>query len=191
MDLSQHETVESATLNVIHKNKNWDIRRNVHYRILPSITWRQLRRRPAHFSLCTFLPLLSPTKLNLPNKQSCNNVWQEPQTETAAPYPLKKQLRARRSALVVGSQRDTAFCGSLRAVFAQPAPQWCKRAARSRCSSPSCCWTSAGAWHVPRPSPLHGSDTHTQYVRTTELHQPGMVQHSCSVPLPHQSILPF
>lgn len=73
--------------------------------------------------------------------------------ETVAPYPAKKQLEARCSALVVRLQRDTAFCNSLWAGLAQTAlKQWRKkRAAWSHCSAANPWGGSGGTSHLPLP----------------------------------------
>lgn len=72
MDVIQHDTTESARLNVIQRHKSSDAWRDVRQRIIPSITRRQLRRSPAHFSFCTFPSSALPHRTH---KHSSNNMY--------------------------------------------------------------------------------------------------------------------
>lgn len=72
MDLIQHDTTESARLNVIWRYKSSYAWRNVCQRIIPSITWRQLRGSPECFSFCTFPTSALPHRTH---KHSSNNMY--------------------------------------------------------------------------------------------------------------------
>jgi len=90
VDLIQHGTTDSATLNDVRRQKSWDTWRNVHYRTVPSLTWRQLRGRPAPLSLCTFSPLPSLSKLSPTTKHSCSDMHNENQNQKLWPHILPK-----------------------------------------------------------------------------------------------------
>lgn len=64
VDLIQRDTTESAMLYV---DTEAETLTGMYTRgSFQALHGDKLRARPAHFSLCTFLPLPSPTKLNLP-----------------------------------------------------------------------------------------------------------------------------
>lgn len=72
MDLIQHDTTESARLHVIWRYESSDARRNIRQKTIPSITWRQLRGSPAHFSFCTFPTSAVPHRTH---KHSSSNMY--------------------------------------------------------------------------------------------------------------------
>lgn len=115
MDLIQHDTTESSMLNVTHRLKKLRCLQECtledpskHYMETDKGQMSTFLLR--HFPASALPPTLTPLP---PISIAAVTCTMKTNPETVAPYPAKKELEARCSALVVRLQRDTAFCNSL------------------------------------------------------------------------------
>lgn len=166
MDLIQHDTTESAMLNVIWRYKNSDAWRNVRHRIIPGTTWSQLRRSPAHFHFCIFPTSALPHRTH---KHSSNNTYKN---NNHGLHVLPKCSSRADIQLSWSARRGTRRSG-IHYELSLHRQHWSSDARREQPGAT--CWKPllkmcGGLTLLPSPRSraLHGSDKHTQDVRTTE-----------------------
>lgn len=149
MDLIQHDTTESARLNVILRYKSSDAWRNLRHRIIASITWSQLRRSPAHFSFCTCPTSTLPHQTH---KHSSNNMYKN---NNHRPHSLPKCSSRPDVQLLWSAHRGTQHSG----IHCKLSLHRQHRVVMQGESSleplaENHCWRCVGAWHFsPPPDP--------------------------------------